>query len=316
MLNIQRKLVNVQHLVQQYDMTAILETHVTGAKAELFFCRYVEGTRRFFIHGMAVFVQEAWADCFNPALVTIVDGVIVALEWECDGSKHFAFFVRLDADAEVTRIHQLRQATRLAKENVSSADIVVFAGDRNFVRSDSERWSSASSVWRPSLRMNAAWDEWLFSMGNAYEVVQPEFTWDVSTLTLLIMPRGSVRSLIWWVPTLSLTLHMESGARLVVVMTCPIHVPQIIGLWDSGGLVPSENENLKIPLTTSFTDLYHRGRLLDNVEFQRVADDCGLQTETMGSLVCRLLLVRCMLVPPHFSLLTSSLPRQHVRGWS
>ena len=25
--------------------------------------------------------------------------------------------------------------------------------------------------------MNASWDEWLSSMGHAYEVVQPEFTW-------------------------------------------------------------------------------------------------------------------------------------------
>ena len=25
--------------------------------------------------------------------------------------------------------------------------------------------------------MNAAWDEWLSSINNAYEVVQPEFTW-------------------------------------------------------------------------------------------------------------------------------------------
>ena len=140
-------------------MTAILETHVTGAIAELFFRRYDEGTRRFFIHGMAVIVQETWADHFNPALVTVVDGVIVALVWECDGSKHFAFFFRLDADAEATRTHQHRQATQWAEENVSSADIVFFAGDRNFVRSDSERWSGASSVWRPSLRMNAAWDE-------------------------------------------------------------------------------------------------------------------------------------------------------------
>ena len=32
----QRKLANVQHLVQQHVMTAILETHVTDAKAELF----------------------------------------------------------------------------------------------------------------------------------------------------------------------------------------------------------------------------------------------------------------------------------------
>ena len=54
---------------------------------------------------MAIIVQETWADHFNPALVTVVDGVIVALVWECDGSKHFAFFFRLDAHAEATRIH-------------------------------------------------------------------------------------------------------------------------------------------------------------------------------------------------------------------
>ena len=126
---------------------------------KLSFCRYVEGTRRFFIHGMAVLVQEAWAVHFNPTLVSVVDGVIIALVWECGGSRHFAFFFRLDAHAEATRSHQLQQATRWAKENVCSADVVVFAGDRNFVRSDSERWSSASSMWRPSLRMNAAWGE-------------------------------------------------------------------------------------------------------------------------------------------------------------
>ena len=100
--------------------------YVTGAKAGLFFCRYVEGTRRFFIHGMAVLVQENWADHFNPALVTVVDGVSVASVWECDGSKHFAFFFRLDAHAKATRIHQLRKTTQWAKENVSSADIVFF----------------------------------------------------------------------------------------------------------------------------------------------------------------------------------------------
>ena len=158
-------------------MTAILETHVTGVKAELFFCRHVEGTRRFFVHGMAVLVQEAWADHFNPTLLTVVDGVIIALVWECGASRHFAFFFRLDAHAEAIRIHQLQQATRWAKEHVRTEDVVVFAGDRNFVRSDFERWSSASSVWRPSLRMNAAWDDWLSSVGNASEVLQPEFTW-------------------------------------------------------------------------------------------------------------------------------------------
>ena len=40
-------------------MTAILETYVIGTKAELFFCRYVEGTRPFFVHGIVVLVKEA-----------------------------------------------------------------------------------------------------------------------------------------------------------------------------------------------------------------------------------------------------------------
>ena len=63
------------------------------------------------------------------------------------------------------------------KEHVCREDVVIFAGDRNFVRADSERWTSSSSSWRPSLRMDAAWDDWLHSIGDAYEVPQPEFTW-------------------------------------------------------------------------------------------------------------------------------------------
>ena len=46
--------------------------------------------------------------------------------WECGASRHFAFFFRLDAHAEATRIHQLQQATRWAKENVRTEDVVVF----------------------------------------------------------------------------------------------------------------------------------------------------------------------------------------------
>ena len=86
--------------------------------------------------------------------------------------------------------------------------------------------------------------------------------------------------------------------------------------WVSGGPVRRKHENLNIPLTTSFTDLYHHGCLItqnSNV-LQMTVLICGLLTETVGSLVCRLLLVRCMLVPPHFSPPTSSLPRQHVKG--
>ena len=111
----QRKLAIVQHLAKQCVMTAILETHVTGAKAELFFCRCVEGTRRFLVHGMAVTVQEVWANHFNPSLETVVDGVIIALVWKCGHSRQFAFFLRLDAHAEATRIQQLRQANPMGK---------------------------------------------------------------------------------------------------------------------------------------------------------------------------------------------------------
>ena len=109
--------------------------------------------------------------------------------------------------------------------------------------------------------------------GHAYEVGSLNSPGDVSIPTQLIMLHGSMRSLMWWVPTINLILHMESGALLVEVMTCPIHVPQIFGLWDSGGPVRRTNENLQIPLTTSFTYLLPSW-LLDNAEFQRVADDC------------------------------------------
>ena len=77
----------------------------------------------------------------------------------------------------------------------------------------------------------------------------------------------------WWVPTISFTLQRESGALLVEVMICLIQVPQIIGLWVSGGPVRRKHGNQKIHLSTSFTDLFHRC-CLDSADFQRVADDC------------------------------------------
>ena len=87
------------------------------------------------------------------------------------------------------------------------------------------------------------------------------------------MPHGFLRSLMWWVPTISFTLQRESGALLVEVMICLIQVPQIIALWVSGGPVRRKHGNHKIHLTI----IVHRPIppwLLDNAEFQRVADDC------------------------------------------
>ena len=77
----------------------------------------------------------------------------------------------------------------------------------------------------------------------------------------------------WSVQTISFTLQMESGALLVEVMICPITVPQIIGLWDSGGLV--RRKKRKPP--DSSDNIVHRPIppwLLDSAEFQRVADEC------------------------------------------
>ena len=87
----------------------------------------------------------------------------------------------------------------------------------------------------------------------------------------------------WWVQTIKFTLHVEYGPLPVEVMTCLIHVPQIIGLWDSSGPVRRKNENLQIHLTT-FTDIYHRGCLKtrnSNVLQMNVLI-CGLHTETVG----------------------------------
>ena len=206
---------------------------------------------------------------FNPTLVTVVDGVIIALVWECGGSRHVAFFFRLDAHAEATRIHQLQKATRWAKEKVSSADVVVFAGDRNFVRSDSERWSSASSVWRPSLRMNATWDEWLSSMRwcslNSHG--------DVSMPTPLIMPHGSMRSLMWWVQTIIFILQLEYDSLPVGGDDLP-H-PRTSDHWPVGLRWSGAKKKRKPP--DSSDNIVHRPIppwLLDNAEFQRVVDEC------------------------------------------
>ena len=151
--------------------------------------------------------------------------------------------------------------------HVSSTNIVVFAGDRNFVRSDPEKWSSASSVWRPSLRMNATWDEWLSSMGHAYEVVQPEFTWgrvitDTTDHASWIM--DLMRSLMWWVQTISLAGRGDDLPH-----------PRTSDHWPVGLRWSGAKKKRKPP--DSSDHIVHRPIppwLLDSAEFQRVADDC------------------------------------------
>ena len=137
----------------------------------------------------------------------------------------------------------------------------------------------------------------------------------VSIPTMLIMPHGSMRSLMWWVPTISLTLQRESGALLVEVMTCLIHVPQIIGLWVSGGPVRRKHENYKIHLTTSFTDLSHRGCLITQYPTccRRCCDlwfanrDSGLPS--LSSFVCTMYACASTILSTHIIIATSARQR-------
>ena len=142
----------------------------------------------------------------------------------------------------------------------------------------------------PSLRMNAACDEWLSSMGHAYEVVQPEFTWGrVNTETA---DHASWICEIIDVVGSNLKFYSPKGIRCIARRGDDLphrRYFRSFGLWVSGGLVRRKHENHKIHLTTSFTDLSHRGCLItqnSNV-LQMTVLICGLQTETVGSLVCR-----------------------------
>lgn len=172
-----RKVNNTKCLCDRFTMVALLETHVEGCKAELFFGRHIDGTERYYAEGFAVLVQADWASLFQPKLEVVVARAMTVMFWEHNGGRYFVFFFRLDAFSEAARCTQLHQATRWVRDNVRQGDWVAFAGDRNFVANDVERQSGADTARRPSERMNSSWAAWLESMGSAYEMPQPEFTW-------------------------------------------------------------------------------------------------------------------------------------------
>ena len=171
------KIANTRYLVRQFTMVALLETHVGESKADFCFCRHIDGVTRLYADGFAVLVQSSWAETHRPVLHVVVPDAMVAVCWEISGINHFAFFLRLDAFSERTRSDQLARASQWARDQVGAGHWVVFAGDRNFVRTISERQSASQRRWCPSERMNRAWDAWLQAIGNAEEVQQPEFTW-------------------------------------------------------------------------------------------------------------------------------------------
>ena len=171
------KLDNVRHLTKEFTITALLETHVGRAEADLHFCRHVKGTTNYYEHGFAVLVQDDWASAYKPELHVVVPDAIVVLMWEHRDVQHYVFFMRLDAFSESTRRSQLREATQWSANRVRRGDWVCFAGDRNFVCDHTERESSSALPWRPSRLMVDAWDCWLASIGAAEQIPQPEFTW-------------------------------------------------------------------------------------------------------------------------------------------
>ena len=107
----------------------------------------------------------------------IIPSVMVALKWEARGRRHWVLFFHLDSHAEANRCDQLRRATDWARASITDTDWVAVLGDRNFVQFDSQRESSSSTAWRPSVRMSSTWENWLNSLGGCVESLQPEFTW-------------------------------------------------------------------------------------------------------------------------------------------
>ena len=67
-----KKLDNVRSLTKDFTMTALLETHVGGPKADLFFCKHVDDVSRCYEHGIAVLAQRAWAELSKPELQVVL----------------------------------------------------------------------------------------------------------------------------------------------------------------------------------------------------------------------------------------------------
>ena len=172
-----QKIDNVQYLLKTNEIVGILETHVDGITAETFFGSHVEGSRKYYELGLAIFVKDDWHRAHRPSFEVIIPSVMVALTWTKQDLRHWMVLFRLDAHSEVVRCDQLKRATQWASGHIGDKDWVSFAGDRNFVQFHYERESSSARAWMPSSRMNTAWRRWQAALGQSEEIVQPEFTW-------------------------------------------------------------------------------------------------------------------------------------------
>ena len=131
----------------------------------------------------------------------------------------------------------------------------------------------SSSSWRPSLRMNAAWDDWLHSIGDAYKVPQPEFTWgrvnaDQSDHATWIYE-------IFYVVGSNRKFYSPGALRSSARRGDDLPHPRTSDHW----LVELRWSGLKTrrkPQDSSNHIVQRRipAWLLENMEFQRVADEC------------------------------------------
>ena len=121
--------------------------------------------------------------------------------------------------------------------------------------------------------MNAAWDEWLHSIGDAYEVPQPEFTWrrvnadqseHATWIYEIIDVVGSNRK-----------FYSPGAQRSFARRSDDLPHPRASDHWPVG-LRSSGVRTIRKP-EDSYDDVVQRpipAWLLENVEFQRVADEC------------------------------------------
>ena len=115
----EKKLRNIQKLVQKHTIVAVLETHCTGLKAVHCFFSEIEGIKAYYGEGkeaIVFLVDEKWSTVNSPELVSIIPGVMTALHWKAAGRDSWLNSFRLDAKDEKERIRQLALGTLWAQK--------------------------------------------------------------------------------------------------------------------------------------------------------------------------------------------------------
>ena len=103
----EKKLRNIQKLVQKHTIVAVLETHCPGLQAVHCFFSETEGIKTYYEEGkeaIVFLVDEKWSTENSPELISIIPGVMAALDWKAEGRDSWLISFRLDAKDEKERI--------------------------------------------------------------------------------------------------------------------------------------------------------------------------------------------------------------------